>query len=332
MSGKLWIMRTCWNSRLRRWIHRAIPALCLCWALPAVAGTPDGQSPAVEAVDRSQAPSRQQLLSAIRRLEPLARRQPEPKGGDWRDRHIEPGQTFTQWLTSEPALPDRQRCRIYLQPLGDFSAEQQKILRRVASFLEAAFHLPVRTNKPLGLEIIPDKARRLSRWGQEQILTTYVLEKVLKPRLPEDAACVLALTAGDLWPGEGANFVFGQASTTDRVGVCSLHRFGRPERNETQQRKVLLRTLKTALHETGHMFSMEHCTAWRCAMAGANSLEEADTWPLALCPECMAKVCTIGGVRPLQRYRKLADLCKAFGLAPQEQFYRRCTEALEAKE
>ena len=46
----------------------------------------------------------------------------------------------------------------------------------------------------------------------KQILTTHVLGEVLKPRLPKDAAAYIAFTASDLWPGEGWNFVFGQAT------------------------------------------------------------------------------------------------------------------------
>ncbi len=324
-------MQTCRRSRLRRSILYALTGLCLLRCAILAAHPPAGTPPEPDTA-QAPAPFRKQLLAAIGRLKPLARKQPQPRPGDWRYKHFERGQTFDQWLASKPTLPNKRRKWICIQPIGPFSPDQKEILRDVSAFLEASFHLPVRTCKTLELEIVPDKARRLSRWGQEQILTTYVLEKVLKPRLPEDAACVLALTAGDLWPGEGFNFVFGQASTTDRVGIWSIHRFGRPERNETEYRKVLLRTLKTALHETGHMFSMEHCTAWRCVMAGANTLEEADAWPLALCPDCMAKACTIGRINPVERYRKLADFCESAKLDLQEKFYRECVEALEAKE
>ena len=52
------------------------------------------------------------------------------------------------------------------------------------------------------------------------------------PRRPEDAVAVLGLTTSDLWPGEGWNFVFGQASLRDRIGVWSLYRFGDPERSD----------------------------------------------------------------------------------------------------
>ena len=94
------------------------------------------------------------------------------------------------------------------------------------------------------------------------MLTTYILHDVLPPRLSQDAAVLIALTAADLWPGEGWNYVFGQASLSDRVGVWSLHRFGDAEESDDAFRQCLRRTLKTASHETGHMFSMRtaRCT------------------------------------------------------------------------
>jgi archaemetzincin len=271
------------------------------------------------------------LAKARRALAPLARRQPQPRPGDWRFHHKQREQSFARWRRSDPVLPTDKRRIIYIQPIGEFSADQRKILAQTGAFVEAFFSLPVKVREGIDLSVVPAKVRRLSRWGHEQILAPYILEKVLAPSLPDDAACVLALTASDLWPGEGWNFVFGQASLKGRVGVWSMHRFGRPDRNEQAYRKVLLRTIKTGLHETGHMFSMEHCTAWRCGMAGANSLEEADQWPMAFCPQCVSKVCAVGGVDPLERYKKLRALCEKAGLEPEMRFYRRCIEALDEK-
>ena len=37
--------------------------------------------------------------------------------------------------------------------------------------------------------------------------------------LPKDAFAFVAFTSSDLWPGEGWNFVFGQASMEGRIGV-----------------------------------------------------------------------------------------------------------------
>ena len=88
--------------------------------------------------------------------------------------------------------------------------------------------LPVKILDPLPLSEIPAEARRKrDEAGDEQLLTTYVLNDLLKPRVPKDAVTLIAITPADLWPGEGWNFVFGQASLARsgrRVVVPSLWR------------------------------------------------------------------------------------------------------------
>jgi archaemetzincin len=46
--------------------------------------------------------------------------------------------------------------------------------------------------------------------------------------------------------------------------VWSLARNGDPTESPEAFRIALLRAMKIAVHETGHMFSLEHCTAYRC--------------------------------------------------------------------
>ena len=165
-------------------------------------------------------PSDKGLPEKFRRLVPLHTRLGPPRPGDWLVTHPEPGQTYLQYVRSQPVKPDRNRRVIYVQPLGDFTPTQRKIIDLTAEFLGMYFDLPVKVREGLRLDIIPAKARRTHpEWGDKQILTTFVLQQVLAPRLPKDAAVSLAFTTSDLWPGEGWNFVFGQASLSERVGV-----------------------------------------------------------------------------------------------------------------
>ena len=164
---------------------------------------------------------------------------------------------------------------------------------------------------------------RRGRSFGEQILSTWVLHELLRPRLPDDAAALIAFTPSDLWPGEGWNFVFGQASLVRRVGVWSLARFGDPADGEDAARLALLRTVKVAAHETGHMFGLEHCIAWSCNMNGSNHLAESDRQPLALCPECVAKAAWAGELELGPRYAALEAWCAEHGLTAEARRFAR---------
>jgi archaemetzincin len=271
------------------------------------------------------------LAPVVEKLRPLHTRLGKPKPGEWRagPGRGERGQTFREYLACRPVTPRGPRNTIYIQPLGAFSKTQRKIVTLTADFMGRYFNTPVTVQPDLPLSIIPARARRAHpSWGVKQILTTYVLDSVLKPRLPKDAAAYIAFTPSDLWPGRGWNFVFGQASLRERVGVWSIHRNGDPDKDEASFRLCLLRTLKTATHETGHMFSMRHCIAYECNMCGSNHRAESDRRPVALCPECVAKVCWAARIAPVRRYRKLWAFCKASGLKPEAESYEKSIRAL----
>ena len=264
------------------------------------------------------------LPAEFRNLIPLHTRLGKPLPGDWLDQHHEPGQTFRQYVRGQPVKPGRVRRVIQIQPLGDFNRTQREILDKTAEFMGIYFDLPVKVQKDLPLSTIPKEARRTHpSWGDKQILTTYVLDEVLHRRLPDDACVFLALTTSDLWPGEGWNFVFGQASLRERVGVWSIYRNGDPTESDDAYRLCLRRTIKTATHETGHMFSMRHCTLYECNMCGANNRAESDRRPLALCPHCLAKLCYATDADPEKRFQKLVAFCKENGLQDEQAFYEK---------
>ena len=177
----------------------------------------------------------------------------------------------------------------------------------------------------MDLAWVPQLARRLHPYsGVEQVLTKFVL-RLLSRRKPADALVVLALTTSDLWPGKGWNFVFGQASRSRGVGVWSLHRLGDPELEPTT---FLRRTAKIAVHETGHMLGISHCTRFRCGMNGANHRQEADGQPIWFCPEDEMKIWWACRADPAERDWRLAELAAKFGLEREAEFWSKSERAV----
>ncbi len=284
----------------------------------------------------SERPTRDELdtiLAAMKKIEPLFSKLGKPGPSDWLAQHREQGQDFRDYVKCRPMTARGKRRVIYIQPVGDFDKKRRKIVRLTAEFMGIYFDRPVKIKKDLPLSTIPARARRKHpSWGDKQLLTTYILDDVLKPKLPDDAAAFIAFTASDLWPGRGWNFVFGQASLRERVGVWSIYRNGDPSAGEGQAyRLCLLRTMKTATHETGHMFSMFHCIKYECNMCGSNHREESDRRPILNCPECMAKVCWATGAKPVKRYKALEAFCREQGLKGEAALYAKCLEALGRK-
>lgn len=271
-----------------------------------------------------------QVKKTIRLLKPLDAPLSSPEPGEWLDQHKESGQTFSNYSRIRPNVLSRQRGTLYIQPIGKFSETETELMKSTADYLQVFFNCRVKTLDVVDAASIPESARRKHpEWGVEQLLTTYILDEVLKPELPNDAFAAIAFTQHDLWPGDGWNFVFGYAAYRDRIGVWSLHRFGDPQKSKQSRRKCLLRMIKLATHETGHMFSMRHCTHAKCNMQGSNSLEESDKQPLHLCSQCHAKTIYATGANPKKRLKALKSLCEQHGFTTEAEHYNDAIQKLE---
>jgi archaemetzincin len=263
-------------------------------------------------------PEDEEGIGAIRRagaaIGGLHARKGPPRAGEWLATHQEEGQTFDAYRESVPNRPGGTRTTLYIQPLGAMPEGCAGLVAETADLLGRFYGLPVKVLEPIDLGGIPAKARRVHpRWGGEQVDSLYLLE-MLGPRVPADAVAVLRLTATDLWPNEEGrawNFVFGQASLGGRVGVWSIARLGDPTREPARLR---LRTLKVAVHETGHMLGIAHCIAYECGMNGSNHLDESDGRPVGFCPECEMKVWWACRLDPARRYSDLAAFAASHGL------------------
>lgn len=249
------------------------------------------------------------------RLCSLAEPLEDPAPGNWLAEHCEKGQTFRQYLAAGPVRRFAELSTIYLCLVGEFDGPQQSVVDRTAEYLRLFFDAPVVARRRVPTADIPGHAKRKHpQWGDRQLLSTYLLHEVLEPDRPADALAYLALTARDLWPGDGWNFVFGQANLRRRVGVWSVYRNGYPGPSDEAYRLCLRRTLMTAAHETGHILTMMHCTAARCLMNGCNHQGERDSRPLYLCPVCLRKLCWNLQVEPVPYLRRLAAFDREYDL------------------
>ena len=257
---------------------------------------------------------------------------PKPAPGDWPAVHQEQDQTFEQFKASNPNRPAPSRNIIYFQPLGDFAAERSPSLEKLREFAAAFFAMEIKTLPSVPIENFP--TRRNPFTHNPQILTTDVL-RFLKTRIPGDAFCVLAITMEDLYPEASWNFVFGQASLPDRVGVYSFSRYDPAFYGEahTSGYEVLLlrRSCKVLAHETSHMFGLTHCTFFNCLMNGSNHLAESDRRPLHLCPVCLRKLQWSIGFDVLDRYRSLERLCRGDQFVDEADWLGRRLEALRGE-
>jgi archaemetzincin len=207
---------------------------------------------------------------------------PLPGPNDWLAVHPEPGQTFANFVRSGPNRPDAFRNTIYIQPLEDFQTENAPSLQKLAQFAESFFSVPVQTLSSSGISRRKIATRPNPYTRQPQLLTRDVLGH-LRQILPTNGFCIVGITMRDLYPAPSWNFVFGEASLDDRVGVFSFARYD-PQFYGIEARDrdalVLRRSCKVLAHETAHMFGIQHCVFFNCLMNGSNHLDESDRRPL----------------------------------------------------
>ena len=248
------------------------------------------------------------IYDAIRRI---ADTMPEPKPGEWLYEMEEKGQTFEEFVKGMWHRPDSNYTKIYLQPLDEFSGKNSPKVKLLQEFAEAYFMMPVTVLQSIDIDTLEITSRINKDTHNKQLLTTDILD-YLEMRFPSDAFCLAAITLHDLYPEESWNFVFGQASLINRVGVFSFarydpafsgkqHNFTLPESNKL----IVRRSCKVLAHEIGHMFGFYHCIYYKCGMNGSNNLMESDSKPTHLCVVCLKKLHYSIGFSIRERYERL---------------------------
>ncbi|CAI2372880.1 unnamed protein product [Moneuplotes crassus] len=204
------------------------------------------------------------------------------------------------------------RKTIYIQPLD--TSMDEEFLATCQKYCEAYFYpLPVLVRAAKNIAKLKIKNRT-----REEGFIQYDAREILRRAqkwIPADAYCMICILNSDLYPRDSWNFVFGLASLRDRTGVFSFARydpgfFGEEHGMSDEELKelILFRSIKVMTHEIGHMFGMQHCVYYQCAMNGSMSAEEASTRPVQLCPICLRKLWYNIGFDPLERFKALAEV------------------------
>lgn len=248
-------------------------------------------------------------------------RKATPEPGDWLAQHVEGGQPLHAFIKSNPNRPDEHRHVVYLQPFGGWPTPQSPSLSALERYAHAYFLRDVEILPAIDLNALDITERYNHQEGRRQLLTTDILRH-LAAGLPDDAFCLLGMSMFDLYPDPNWNFVFGQASLRNRVGVYSFARYTA----EGDEWLTLRRSLKVMAHEIGHMYGLTHCPYFECGLNGSNHLGEADRRPMHLCPVCLRKLQWSSQFDVLERYFHLHEFYENFEFNRAAEFVRRRIE------
>ncbi|CAF1069404.1 unnamed protein product [Adineta steineri] len=282
-------------------------------------------------------------MAVTSRIEKSFKPIPRPRNGDWLAQYEESGQTMKSFqLNLSKAVPHETHNTIYIQPIGSFDHPRAPPVDVINEFARAFF-------SGCEVELLPtvdftNNMKKRDRDGQPQYLTGGIHHYLCQTRSKRDSRrellCV-AVTMADVYPGEGWNFVYGQACFVEHVGVYSFARldplFYRATAEEIQRTPlteehsiiILRRCIKIILHEVGHIFGLYHCIYYLCLMNGFNNETEMDWKPLHLCPVCLHKLYSTLQFDVRHLYATFANLCDTYGLEKECKWYRKRLQYLQ---
>lgn len=236
---------------------------------------------------------------------------PKPRPGDWLSHHEERGQSFKSFARrSIRHGPHGHVDTLEIVPIGEFDPDEAPSIVVLQDFMNRFFGCKCRIAKD---RISVKDVATSSLVDGDQLLCSDALSFLRKRRVHRSVFAQIGVTMQDLTPGEGWNFVYGQASLVDGVGIFSFARYNpnffrhqHEPLTVSEHEDMLQKSCKTMAHEVTHVFGLRHCIYFHCIMNGNNGDEEH---PLALCPICLRKLHDAVGpahFKIQERYKSLA--------------------------
>jgi archaemetzincin len=161
------------------------------------------------------------------------------------------------------------------------------------------------------------------------------LKKIQRKRHNRQELFTIVVTMVDIYPSPEWNFVYGEASPDEGIGIYSFARLdplfphSSPETLQqpcTKEEQVLIlkRAVSTYVHEVMHLFGLKHCIYYLCLMNGTNCESEMDGQLLYLCPVCLKKMYLLFGQQHydiIKIYQGLLKLSKKVGFEEEAKWY-----------
>jgi len=256
---------------------------------------------------------------------------PEPQSADWLEDNFEPGQRYVDFLQERVRVPGKGKNRIYIQPVGTFDPGKSPPLELLKVCTQSYFPLGVILLEPVPMGMEKLRSRYNPFTGIPQMRSADLMDMLALIK-PEDAFCMIGITMHDLYPDEHWNFVFGEASSADGVGIFSFARYdprfyGEPW-TDASPSLLLKRTCKVLVHETAHMFSLSHCIYFHCIMNGTNHIEESDKRPLHFCPVCLRKLQSSTGFEIISWYQGIQQFFSTCGFMEEAEWIRKMLDGI----
>jgi archaemetzincin len=164
-----------------------------------------------------------------------------------------------------------------------YFSDRHAVLDTLADRIGRTFGLEVQLRPPWFDPELPFDPSR----GQYN--STLFLGQLLRG-LDADVSKVLGVTSVDLFVPV-LTFVFGEAQLDGKAAVVSTHRLRNEAYGLPADERILMDRLdKEAIHEMGHTYGLVHCVTSTCVMRSSTYVEEIDLKSAEFCPACREEV------------------------------------------